>query len=489
MTALLRPTTSVSFPELFKRAEELGIPCWWVDDDLNVLFTPAPDELDAKLHTAVLDAARDCKLDHEPRYRNEESRLHLLALPVTEGVIVADLSQLADNPLSREQLMRVLRNYHRDLARASDDLRTLDNFSASLSRAYEEVNLLFRMARSLTSADEASRVVQVLSEELREVLCYGWLAVAFEPSDLVLEQLRGVMFYSGQLPCSQEEVRGHCSTLAAARTEKIFALADELLAARTGGELIAERVMHDQTTVGIVIAGHRLSENSQVSSGELRFAEAAAGFLGLFLQNSFRFAEQRRLFLGTLNALTAAVDAKDPYTRGHSERVALLSAQLAGKLGYKPEIVEAIRTAGLLHDIGKIGIPEAVLRKPARLTNEEFRLIKQHPEIGHRILHDLPSLSFQLPGILHHHERWDGGGYPHQLCGQAIPMVARILALADTFDAMSSDRSYRNAIPRERVLDEIGKSSGRQFDPDLVGPFLCLNFSDFDRLLASAAAA
>ena len=140
-------------------------------------------------------------------------------------------------------------------------------------------------------------------------------------------------------------------------------------------------------------------------------------------------------------------------------------------------------------DIGKIGVPEAILTKPAKLTDEEFEAIKRHPVIGHQMLAQIPSLAFQLPGVLSHHERWDGRGYPHSLKGEQTPLVARILGLADTFDAMSSNRAYRSDRSRPEVLEEIRKSSGTQFDPQLVEPFVTMDFTEFDRMLGWSAQA
>src|SRR5262249_50759563 len=157
---------------------------------------------------------------------------------------------------------------------------------------------------------------------------------------------------------------------------------------------------------------------------------------------------------------TASIDAKDRYTRGHSERVGLMASKMAEVLGLDKKLVEQYRIAGLVHDVGKIGVPEAVLTKPGRLTDEEFEQIKLHPRIGHNILKDIPSLEPVLPGVLWHHERWDGRGYPDKIAGEQIPLIARVLALADTFDAMSSNRSYRPALPRPRVLEEIRKCGG-----------------------------
>jgi HD-GYP domain-containing protein (c-di-GMP phosphodiesterase class II) len=137
--------------------------------------------------------------------------------------------------------------------------------------------------------------------------------------------------------------------------------------------------------------------------------------------------------------------------------------------------------------VGKIGVPEAVLCKAGRLTDAEFALVKLHPEIGHRILRDIPMLEDLLPGVLHHHERFDGGGYPHGLAGDRIPLFARVLALADTFDAMSSNRSYRSAMARPMVIAEIARHAGSQFDPALAATFAALDLSDYDAMVGRHA--
>jgi HD-GYP domain-containing protein (c-di-GMP phosphodiesterase class II) len=147
-------------------------------------------------------------------------------------------------------------------------------------------------------------------------------------------------------------------------------------------------------------------------------------------------------------------------------------------------VVERVRIAGLVHDIGKIGVPEEVLRKPGKLTDEEFEMMKAHPAIGHHILQDIPQLADVLPGVLHHHERYDGRGYPHGLAGEDIPLMARIIALADSFDAMSSTRTYRAAMSRETVLTEIRRCAGAQFDPELAERFVKLDFRAYDEAAA-----
>ena len=202
------------------------------------------------------------------------------------------------------------------------------------------------------------------------------------------------------------------------------------------------------------------------------------------MENAELYHRQHMTFIGTVKALSAAIDAKDQYTQGHSERVAMLSEMLALKVGYSEEEAGRIRISGLVHDVGKIGVAESVLCKPGRLTDEEFDMIKTHPRIGHEIMKEIPDLHDILPGVLHHHERWDGHGYPGNLAGEDIPRMARIMALADTFDAMSSNRAYRAGMSRDKVFAEFKKCAGTQFDPDLVEPFLALDFSIYDEMVS-----
>ncbi len=175
--------------------------------------------------------------------------------------------------------------------------------------------------------------------------------------------------------------------------------------------------------------------------------------------------------LATVEALAATVDAKDPYTRGHSGRVAAYAAAIAAALDLPAADVTRVRQAGVLHDVGKIGVPDAILLKPDRLTGAEYDIIKQHPEIGERILQGLPFLRDILPAVRHHHERWDGGGYPDGLAGAAIPADAVILAVADSFDAMTSSRTYRPALPAGEALRRVREGAGTQYDPRVVAAF------------------
>lgn len=173
----------------------------------------------------------------------------------------------------------------------------------------------------------------------------------------------------------------------------------------------------------------------------------------------------------TIRALAAAVDAKDPYTHGHSERVADLAVKLADYMGLDAKQRDLVLRAATLHDVGKIGVPDAILQKEGSLNDEERRMMETHSAMGEYIVGKVPQMSELLPGVRHHHERFDGGGYPDGLVGEKIPLVARYLAVADTFDAMTSDRPYRKGLPEEVALAEIDAQAGKQFDPILAKAF------------------
>ena len=175
--------------------------------------------------------------------------------------------------------------------------------------------------------------------------------------------------------------------------------------------------------------------------------------------------KEHALFEQTAEALASAIDAKDPYTHGHSARVAMYSNQIAREAGKSEEECEKIYFAALLHDVGKIGIPSAVINKPGRLTDEEFALIKQHPVFGNQILSSIQQSPYLSIAAHYHHERYDGRGYPEGLKGEDIPEIARIIAVADSYDAMTSKRSYRDPIPQQKVREELVKGIGTQFDP------------------------
>ena len=194
----------------------------------------------------------------------------------------------------------------------------------------------------------------------------------------------------------------------------------------------------------------------------------SASLIEAQLANARVYTELKGLLFGIIRALTAAIDAKDPDTSGHSERVARIAVRIAEELAIPSSQRSDLYLAGLLHDVGKIGIDDDVLKKSGPLSADEYRRIQCHVDIGVNILRDLKKLSHILPGVRHHHESFDGSGYPDRLSGEEIPLEARILAVADSFDAMSSNRPYRKRLSLMQIDEIFRKGRGHQWDPEVV---------------------
>lgn len=187
-------------------------------------------------------------------------------------------------------------------------------------------------------------------------------------------------------------------------------------------------------------------------------------------------------YMESIETLRHTVDAKDPYTRGHSDRVSEISVLIGEKLGLSDQDLRTLRIGGLFHDIGKIGVPDSILQKESKLTDDEYSEIKNHPAIGVHILSTATIFKDIIPIVKHHHEKYDGNGYPSRLKGGDIPYLARIATIADSFDAMSSKRSYRNSLPLDVIIEEFKKNRGTQFDPELDDLFLDILENDYDKI-------
>lgn len=222
--------------------------------------------------------------------------------------------------------------------------------------------------------------------------------------------------------------------------------------------------------IGVLSVGAR--RPSAFTPEDLSNIEKLAVQLGIALENSKLLQDVEDLFVSTIRTLSNAIDAKSPWTRGHSERVTKTAIDIAKEMGFDEKKLKELEVAGLLHDIGKIGTYEIILDKPGGLTGEELNIIRQHPKKGADILEPIKQLREIIPPIKHHHEFYDGNGYPDGLKGEDIPLMARILAVADTTDAMGADRSYRKGKSMEEIIAELERCSGAQFDPKVVEVFL-----------------
>ena len=240
--------------------------------------------------------------------------------------------------------------------------------------------------------------------------------------------------------------------------------------------LLAVPLNVKKQTIGTLYLFNKLASNispfAEFTSEELRLISSFTHQIAIAIENHRLYADIHDIFLDYIKSIAAALDARDAYTHGHSRRVAEFSIGIGKELGLSEGELEFLELSATIHDIGKIGIGESVLNKPGKLTDEEYTFIKQHSIRGAEIVKQVDALKLVATIILHHHERWDGSGYPNALSGYNIHIYGRITALADVFDALSCERVYKKAWPMEQIIDFVLSERGRHFDPDLVDMFM-----------------
>ncbi len=377
----------------------------------------------------------------------------------------------------------------------AEDLRSLVNqtndigkLSNQLGETYEELNLVYTLSAHMTVTEAPRTFLRDTCNELQQVLNVPWIAMWLTESEDRLSDLRGSLFTAGDVGITPTELAtiGQC-LVGLCQSEHGHVIDDTSSlsvpgVAELSCRLLVAPIPMDGKSLGVIFSPDKL-DGLQLTSVDSKLVSAAGQNLSIFLENAMLYDDVQEMFMGTLRAMVSAIDAKDSYTCGHSERVAWGTRMLAVEAGLDAHTVERIYLSALVHDVGKIGIPESVLCKPGRLTDEEFEIIKTHPEIGVKILQEVNQMQDLLPGVLHHHERFDGKGYPHRLSGEQIPLFGRIICLADSFDAMSSYRTYRDGMPLEKVLAEIERCAGTQFDPDLAAMFKKLDFGPYCKMV------
>ncbi|MCC6910020.1 MAG: HD-GYP domain-containing protein [Phycisphaerales bacterium] len=375
-----------------------------------------------------------------------------------------------------------------DLCELREAAGHIESFGRQLTDAYEELALLQKVSRNMNVVRQPRQFLDSVCKDLLEVMPYRWTALKLSEKKQGCDDFADLLFRAGDLTCDRQQllrvingiISTRCDGKPIVREEGLTCDCPELESLERS--IIVQPLADDDVVYGALVAGGKIGEEAQVNSFDLKILGATAEHVRIFLDNVGLYDGLQKMFLGTLEAITASIDAKDRYTCGHSRRVAYLSRELAIQAGLDHAVVERVHIAGLVHDVGKIGVPEAVLSKPGRLTDDEFDMIKKHPEIGVRILRDIPNFDDIIPGVMSHHERFDGRGYPHQLKGSEIPLFGRIVGIADAFDAMSSTRTYRRALSSDDVLAEMRRCAGSQFDPDLIPHFLRINFAVYEQM-------
>jgi putative nucleotidyltransferase with HDIG domain len=385
-----------------------------------------------------------------------------------------ELPGYTDEAIQRQA--RLLLGSVRDQLRLAGLEHELTSISGQLTNTYEELSLIYQISGGMRISRRPIDFFRQTCLDSIDVIGVRAMGVALRDN----ESLGQLPVTFGPLTLTPEKVARLSSELMVWMTRrKSSLLINDLQQDRQFGwlgedahRLLAVPLQRGEQVLGCMYTLDK--ELGDFDSVDSKLLNSIANESAIYLENAVLFEDVHGLMMGLLHSLTSAVDAKDAYTCGHSERVAVLSKLLAQEAGLDEAQVERIYMAGLLHDVGKIGVPEAVLKKPGRLTVEEFEQMKKHPTIGARILQDVKQIQDIIPGVLHHHERFDGRGYPDGLSGHHIPMMGRIICLADCFDAMTSTRTYRKAMPLEVALADIRRCGGTQFDPALTEAFLSI---------------
>lgn len=355
--------------------------------------------------------------------------------------------------------------------------REVEKLSDNLASTYEEICLLHGVTQNLRISAEDEEICSVVLDWLLDCLPTQSVAIQLLPvaksgEHTYKARTEKVLLTAGACPVNNQQfseliehlqLNAGCGPLvmnAPATTNEDFPFPSLK-------QFIVVSIAEGDHIYGWLAAMNH-SGQGEFGTVEASLLNSVGAMVGIHAGNRNLYRQQNEFLASVVRALTSAIDAKDPYTCGHSDRVARVAVRLAKELKCGPETLHTLYMAGLLHDIGKIGIDDAVLRKPGTLTPEEFDHIKQHPELGYRILADIQQFANILPAVLHHHEQWDGRGYPFRLTADQIPKIARIVAVADAFDAMSSDRPYRKGMDPDKVDAVFRAGAGKQWDPEVV---------------------
>ncbi len=353
--------------------------------------------------------------------------------------------------------------------------------SAALSDAWEELTLLYELAEQLSGVLNVDQAVELALTHTMDIL-------SAEGCGILLKLWQDWEVRGSKSPAGRDEwlSSGLAKELAkeAIRRKKGFIIND-LLHHHQWGDMARPFSVFNIAVVplnpegyaqGALIAWNQ--KRGEFTSGDLKLLSTIAAQTGGVIESAALYQRLQETFRGTINAMAIAIDAKSPWTAGHSGRVTGYAIDLAKAIGLTEKELDKVEISGLLHDIGKIGVPDAILNKPDKLTDEEWNTMKRHPTIGYEILKDIWQFRGDiLDGVLYHHERVDGKGYPFGLKGDEIPFMGRLLAVADGFDAMTSDRPYRPGIPKEKALQILTEGAGTQWDKDFSKVFVELQSS------------
>jgi hypothetical protein len=463
----------------------------WNGDELIFSSASSCEKVPIILETRDFSAqiAKLAAFQYAPGAYNSE----LFGVPLKmKGEVVGSLIAYGQNAAAASQRNRSssgkgiraeeMRAFLTNLARLVEERLAsqgeIEDMANELSQSFEDLYLYSKIAGQIRSLQVCDSMLAGLTEQLLETMRV----------DLAFAKLHDregyrALAYTDKLAGKIPELNSFVQGLLEAIPSEVFSLEDSYFAVAnstmTPGyqglstdpfRFLAVSVQHAGTFYGwLGLVSFNLKEVFRRS--ELKLLVSIAEQISMLITNTNLYRDLEQFVINVVKSLVQAIEAKDVYTRGHAERVSRYCSLMAEKINLSGEERVYLQWASILHDIGKIGISERILNKPAALTSEEYRIIKEHPQKGREILKPLDQLTGSLPGILHHHERFDGQGYPDGLKGLGIPRVARIIAVADTFDAITSERPYRAAKTPEEALAIIEEVAGSQLDPDLVMVF------------------
>lgn len=354
---------------------------------------------------------------------------------------------------------------------------SFNDMARQLGRQFSALTTMAEIDRAILSSLETEKIVETVIARMHEFFGYKFVGVTlldskaqnlgrtFVGSDKHLKLVENVEIFPGDL----DKFRPNHEFLLIKERQNLPPYISPFIGREIGSFVLLPMFLKKRVA-GIITLG--LLDSSTPNQEDLQQVRQLADQVAVALSNAQLLEDLDALNWGTLTALARAVDAKSPWTAGHSERVTETALKIGQVMGLAPHDLDDLHRGGLLHDIGKIGIPVSILDKPGRLDDTEFQLIRGHSGMGARILEPIAAYAHAIPIVLQHHERFDGKGYPNGVAGTEISLGARILAVADVYDALVSDRPYRSGMEKERVVQIIKEEAGKQFDPDVVKAFL-----------------
>ncbi|MFA5293203.1 MAG: HD domain-containing phosphohydrolase [Phycisphaerae bacterium] len=477
---------------------DLGVNFLVYDTDLNIIIQFNGEKFISDYEAAAACAKQVCESEAPAIYRFGKSgqivASDITINEMTAAVIVIDCG--TDSPLLQESIAYVEQILKMFLKTLQNELRSsqqMELISNELAQTYEELMLLYKMSTNMKVSQSDSNYLQMACDSLIELVNVEGIAIFLEKK---INNSKKLVLTAGTGLIALDHKNGNMHEVLFERLlSELQTGSDALLDSEVDApfkydwfgrvrNIIAVPLHSNDKTIGMMVATNRL-DKADFDSIDVKLFNSVATECAVFIENQSLFRDLKELFIGSLKALTNSIDAKDQYTRGHSERVAFISKWIAEQYAQTENMsaddIQKIYLAGLLHDIGKIGISEAVLRKPGKLTDEEYDQIKTHPAISAGILSEIRQMADIVPGVLCHHERYDGRGYPKGVKGDDIPVAGKIVMIADTFDAMTSKRTYRDALSIETAIEEIRRGLGTQFDPKIGSLFIN---SDVEKLWA-----